>query len=65
MTLPSLAHTRAGEPVTSLEEHKGLIRGTVVVGQRQDGNAILAHRYWYPDGRMSPGRDGEHDLEMG
>jgi hypothetical protein len=27
MTLPSLAYTAAGDPVTSLEPHKGLIRG--------------------------------------
>ena len=63
--IPSLAHTPAGDTVTSLEEHKGLIRGTVVIGTRQDGEPVLAKRYWYPDGRMSPGRDGEHDLGLG
>lgn len=56
MNLPDLTYTRAGEEVTSLEPHKGLIRGKVESG---------ATRYWYPDGRMTPLRAGEHDLEMG
>jgi hypothetical protein len=63
--IPSLAYTRAGEAVTSLEEHKGLIRGVVVTGQRPDGEPLLATRYWYPDGRMTPARATEHDLEIG
>lgn len=54
--IPSLAYTRAGEAVTSLEEHKGMLRGKVESG---------ATRYWYPGGRMTPLRAGEHDLEMG
>lgn len=64
MILPSLTYTAAGDAVTSLCEHKGLIRGTVVIGQRQDGEPVIAHRYWYPDGRMTPVRAGEHDLEL-
>lgn len=55
MNLPDLTYTRAGEAVTSLEPHKGLIRGKVESG---------AARYWYPDGRLSRGVSGEHDLEM-
>jgi hypothetical protein len=65
MILPDLAYTTAGDAVTSLEPHKGLIRGVVVVGQRPDGEPLTAARYWYPDGRMTPARAGEHDLEIG
>lgn len=65
MTLPSLAYTAAGDAVTSLEEHKGLIRGVVVTGQRQDGEPLTAARFWYSDGRMTPARATEHNLEMG
>lgn len=62
--LPERALTATGEPVTSLTEHLGLIRGVVIVGARQDGAPITAPRFWYPDGRMSPGRDGDHDLDL-
>jgi hypothetical protein len=65
MILPDAAYTRSGERVTSLEEHKGLIRGTVVTGERQDGEPMIAHRYYYPDGRMTPARETQHDLEIG
>jgi hypothetical protein len=62
--IPSLAHTTAGDAVTSLEPHKGLIRGVVVTGQRPDGEPLTTHRYWYPDGRMTPARATEHDLQL-
>lgn len=65
MILPDSAFTRAGDRVTSLEEHKGLIRGIVVTGARQDGDPVIAPRFWYPDGRMTPARPTEHDLELG
>lgn len=65
MNLPDSATTLAGERVTSLCEHKGLIRGVVIVGARQDGAPITAHRFWYPCGRMTPARAGQHDLELG
>lgn len=63
--LPERVLTGTGEPVTSLTHHKGLIRGTVVTGERPDGEPTIAHRYWYPDGRMTPARVTEHDLELG
>jgi hypothetical protein len=62
--IPSLAYTAAGDAVTSIEDHKGLIRGVVVVGQRPDGEPLTAARYWYPDGRMTPARPTEHDLQL-
>lgn len=62
--IPDRAMTVAGEPVTSICEHLGLIRGVVVTGARQDGTPITAHRYWYPNGRMSPGKAGQHDLDF-
>ena len=65
MILPDLAYTAAGDRVTSLEEHKGLIRGIVVVGARQDGQPVTHSRYWYPNGQMTQLRAGEHDLELG
>lgn len=60
-----LAYTRAGAAVTSLEPHKGLLRGIMVIGARQDGEPVIAPRFWYPDGRMSPVRVTEHDLDLG
>jgi hypothetical protein len=65
MILPDLAHIAAGTAVTSLEERNGMIRGTVVTGQRQDGEPMVANRNWYPSGRMTPVRATEHDLELG
>lgn len=38
----------AGEPVTSLCEHKGLIRGVVVAGSRQD----IRERAFADQGRL-------------
>lgn len=119
MSVPSLAYTRAGEEVTSLEEHKGVSGGNLrrlnsrrrktkrkklrerdgdlcwicrramdfkgsavgpefatidhVLPRSQGGshdidNLRLAHRRCNlarADGRMTPLRAGEHDLEMG
>jgi len=116
MNLPDLTYTRAGEAVTSLEPHKGLIRSKLNSRRRETkrkklrerdgdhcwicrqpmdfkgsaigpefatidhvvprsqggshdiGNLRLAHRRCNlarADGRMSPLRAGEHDLEMG
>jgi hypothetical protein len=64
MIIPDLAHTRAGDAVTSIEDHKGMLRGTVVIGTRPDGQPVVTNRYWYPDGRMTPLGATEHDLDL-
>lgn len=44
--IPSLAYTRAGEAVTSLEPHKGLLRGKVESGAVLEENVRDATLAW-------------------
>lgn len=43
-----------GELVADLHPCRGLLRGTV-------GGIVL---HWYPDGRLTPARPTDHDLEF-
>lgn len=56
---------RDGTPVIDLQPCRGLIRGTVVVGIGQTGSPITRGLHWYPDGRMTPARETQLDLDLG
>lgn len=45
-----------------LSRVSGLVSGEVTVGENPRGEKVFRRVHWYPDGRLSPGRESDWDL---
>ena len=59
------AMMRDATPVIDLQPGRGLLRGSVVVGHGAEGRPVVRSFHWYPDGRMTPARETQQDLDLG